>query len=498
MLVGTPKQFRAYDAYVQSQLNETVQAMILRAAKTLYPYVAKEDHLVVLAGRGNNGADGLALACLLKNMEQDVTVFLMAERSQLSVGADFYLDKAMALSVPIFYLSEAEDFSKHKFHEKIQTAGVIIDAIFGTGLNRAPTGIEKMVIHDINEQQHVPILSIDVPSGMNAENGLIMGEAVHAHLTVTFVAMKSGFLNPDAAVCLGEIHVEELGYDPAVASHVGLARYLEPEVIEAMLRPRKYDGYKGTYGQLACLTGSVAYPGAGLLSCGAALKVGTGLVRSISDSNVTQLVVHHYPEVVVQAIDSPMESWLKSATAVLFGCGKGWNEKTAAELKQLLKASQVPLLIDADGLNCLSEHLDLLEQVHCPVILTPHVGEMKRLLAHMEEQDPVLGAHAFAQRYHTIVVLKGPHSFITDGKTVVRNPSGDRAMATAGMGDALAGMIAGLLAQGYAIFDACILGTYLHGLCGSIIAKTKYSVHASEVISLLPEVMHAIQHKKQL
>lgn len=493
MLVGNTAQFRLYDTYVIQNYHQTIENMILRAAQALYPYVAKQDQIVVLAGKGNNGADGLALACLLKKTQKNVTVFLMHEKSKLSSGAIFYLEKALALAVPIYYLDEMKpSFSQQMFEETLSKAGVIVDAIFGTGLKGAPNDIEKMVIAYVNTLKDIPILAVDVPSGLNADNGIIYKEAVKAHLTVTFVAMKLGFLNPEAKAYTGEVHVEDLEYPQQLLKTVGFTKILDPHDIEKILKKRRYDGYKGVYGKLACITGSSKYPGASVISCGAALKTGAGIVSVFSSAS--QNVLLKYPEVI---IENDLLNAIQHSTAILFGCGKGQDLTTAQQLEKVLLHAKTPVLLDADGINLIAERLHLLHQANCPIIMTPHIGEMQRLLQHDKKQDSVMGAIAFAKQYRVIIVLKGPHTMITDGNVAIRVPSGDRAMATAGMGDALAGMIASFLAQGYNYFEATILGTYLHGLAGEILGQKRYSVFASDIIDIIPELMMSVLKKRK-
>lgn len=495
MLVASTSQFHAYDQYIIENCHESIERMILKAAKALYPYVAREEHVVILAGKGNNGADGLALSCLLQNMKQDVTVFVMAKKQALSQGATFYLEKAIALEVPVYYLSDTKDYSYHMLMEKISNASVVVDAIFGTGLHSAPNGTEKMAIHIINQQHQAPVLAIDVPSGLNADNGMIYNEAVQAHITVSFVAMKLGYLNPDAMRYTGEVHIENLGYDSKALQVEGFSHYLEPEKIWPLLKQRKYDGYKGSYGILTCFTGSHIYPGAAIIASGAALKTGAGMVKVASEQGVLDKVILKHPEIVCVDPSLSIKDTIAHSTAILFGCGKGFNEQTTQQLEELLTTAKVPVLLDADGINCLSEHLAWLHQANCPIIMTPHIGEMNRLLKDEAEKDPTIGAVKFALKYHTIIVLKGPHTMVTDGKTTIRIPSGDKAMATAGMGDALAGIIASFLAQDYPYLDACILGTYIHGLAGQTLAKTSYTAFASDIIDMIPQLMFDISHK---
>ncbi len=490
MLVANARQMKLYDEYIMQRLNHSIEGMILKAAKVLYPYVAKEKNILILVGKGNNGADGLALSCLLKNMNQEVTCFLLASKKEMSQGAGYYLEKAIALGVSIYYLSDENDFSFKMFNEKVAQASVIIDGIFGIGLIGPLSGMEKHVIEHLNQMEHCPIMAIDIPSGLNADTGNIANVCLKASLTITFVAMKTGFLNPHAKAYTGEVFVESLGYDPDIMVELGFGYLLESEVVEKIVRERQYDGYKGTYGRVLLLTGSRQYPGAGLISTAAALYSGAGLVQLSSDAEVMKMAVSRYPEILTALADQQLDSMLDAASAVLFGCGRGWNDTTRLELEEVLVKSRVPVVLDADGINCLASTPELLTQVSCPVILTPHLGEMQRLLENETEKDPVVGAIQFARKYHAIVVLKGPLTMVTDGKHVFRNPSGNGAMASAGMGDALAGIVVSLLAQGYAYTDACVLGVYLHGCCGDQIAKNQYTVLASQLIEKIPEMMH--------
>ena len=497
MLVASSKQFKKFDSYVIEHLDFSMEGLILKAAKALYPYVASEKNVVIIAGKGNNGADGLALSCLLKNMAQEVTVFLMASKNEMGHGASFYLDKAMALNVPIYYLSNEEDFSFKVFNDTLTHASVIVDAIYGTGFIGNVSLMDKKIIQIINSKNNIPVLSIDVPSGLNADTGMVGNVCIKANLTVTFVAYKQGFFNPDSKLLLGEVALETLGFNADLMVQLGFGYYVKPEFVSKILKARRYDGHKGLYGRVLCVTGSPMYPGAAYISAGACLRSGAGLVQLCSTRQLMNQVVYRYPEIVLTALDATMLDVLNNKQAILFGCGKGYNEQTEYELVSLLKNARVPVILDADGINCLTNHLDLLHYANCPIILTPHMGEMQRLLVNEDEKDPVLGAIQFAKKYKTIIVLKGPLTLITDGKHVFRNSSGNKAMSTPGMGDALAGMIASFIAQGYTYLDACVFACYLHGFCGDELSKESYCVYASELVSFLPKAMNIIQNNQK-
>lgn len=484
MLVGNVRQFQLYDELVIEVCHESIEKMVLKAAKALYSYVAKQNKITILCGKGHNGADGLALACLLKSAGKEVVVFLTCDQKQLSTATSFYLKRALNLEIPIFHLKALEEETMRR---RLDRSEVIVDAIYGTGFKGEVQGLERDAITYINETEGVPILAVDVPSGLNVNHGYGSITTVKAHLTVTFVANKLGYLNPEAKKYTGEIYVESFDYPSDLLEEVGFSELLQPEMLNKILRPRLYHGYKGQYGQLLCLTGSKKYPGAAIISCGAALKSGVGLVSVYSE--VFEEVLRRYPEIVA-CCDFHVS--MAKSSAILFGCGKGQSEKSKNELTYLLAHANQPLLLDADGINIVAKNLFLLEKKRCPVILTPHYGEMARLLIDCEEKDLVLGAIAFARQYRVIIVLKGPHTLVTDGEVSYRLPSGDKAMATAGMGDALAGIIASFLAQGYQPLEACLLGTYLHGLAGETLAKEQYSVFASDIIELLPKIMNRL------
>lgn len=488
MKIGTASQFRFYDSLIMSQYNQSIEQMILKAAKSLYPYVSKETSVVIIAGKGNNGGDGLALACILKNMNVDVTVFVTSEKSKMNPGATFYLEKCIELNVSTFVLTKENDYSYIMLLDRLKKATVIVDAIFGTGLNSHPRDVEAKVIQLLNTQATCPIVAIDVPSGLNCDTGEAYTPCIHAHLTISFVAMKLSFYNPEAKPYLGEVVVEDLGYPQEALALSMFSEIVDGKVVEKLLKQRLYAGYKSTYGMVGCVVGSEMYPGAALISTKAALKTGAGYVKLISeDPFVRQSCILNAPEMVLS-----QDTSLTGCQAILLGCGLGQSELSKQKLHRVLQDCHVPLVLDADGINLLALQPELLKTTHAKLILTPHLGEMKRLCDSLSIADPIIGAGIIAKTYHCVVVLKGPKTLVIDENHALRIPTGNKAMATAGMGDCLAGMIASLLAQGYSCYEASLLGAYLHGKIGDQLALNQYTVHASDIIDQIPNVMHQI------
>lgn len=472
MLYGNRYQFRLYDELLIKEKQMHIEDMVLEAAKALYPHIKPEHRVLIICGKGNNGADGLALASLLKT---NVSVFLLENTDEGSYSYQYYYHQVENLNIPIY----TYDFMLDVL---LNECDCVVDGIFGTGFSGELSLRLDTIVSKINAS-NLKIISIDVPSGLDCDLGTVTNNAIQATCTISFMASKVGYLNPSSKQYTGKVIVEDILYDEQVASEVQFFKMLEEDYLKSLLKSRDYHGYKGTYGALSCSVGSTTYPGAALLSIGAALNTGCGFVKFNGNDDLKSLLIPKYPEVVYGKD-------FKLVDAYLFGCGKGWNPTTTNELAELIQNASQPILIDADGINCLSEHLDLLEIKKAPIILTPHVGEIKRLM----NGDPLMSAIKFAKKYQVIVVLKGAYTIVTDGKQSYMLAYGHKAMAVAGMGDCLAGIISSLLAQHYAPISAALLGVYIHSLCGTKLSKNHYSVLPSRLIETISEVMNEIEN----
>ncbi|MBP1919692.1 NAD(P)H-hydrate dehydratase [Youngiibacter multivorans] len=459
-------------------------------------------YFVVVCGRGNNGGDGFAIARHLYCMDKEVDVFYISEGSDYKTETRTNFRILKRLGVPMIPLSSETMWS---FREALKDADVVIDSLVGTGVAKPLRDFLRQVIQEININSKY-VLSVDVPSGMNADNGETMGQVIDADMTVTFQCMKRGFLNYDAMSKLGRVIVENIGIPGPVEAKAEKGEFLTDHALARSLVPlRDKTGFKSNYGKVLVVAGSSGFTGAALICTEAAISTGSGLVTLCSREEVFQSLVLRLKEAMSIHPDD-LEDGTGRADVVVFGPGLGAGDVTFDMLLRVIKSMQEnggrskTLLLDADGLNVLKDRTEILTHLDFNVILTPHVGEMSRLCGLSSEviqKNRIDTARSFAQEHKCIVVLKGYNTVITDGKTAYVNPTGSSAMAQGGMGDALAGIIGSLCGQGLEPLEAAILGTYLHGYIGDELAGENYIVKASEIIEAIPGCMKRLQDSKR-
>ena len=488
MFVATSKQMKAYD---QALLNEgyQIEELVDKASDKILPHCLNYNRIVVVCGPGNNGADGISLAIKLHIRSRAVKVYCFGNPEKFSKANNFYLQQAQEMEVPITIMA-LEDLKA--FESDIRWADLIVDAMFGFGLNSPVRGMAKTLVDLINEQNNAEVIAIDIPTGLSPDKGVPLGSVIKAHKTVTLTSIKQGFLNDECHQYTGEIAVELLQAKD-LRQELKLAKLVSPLWVKNHLKQRDYYGYKGTYGKILHLTGCNHYRGAALLASKAAVYTGSGIVCVCSTDKVIDALTVMTPECTSMIRPERLTIEIfDNYNAILIGSGLGLNSQSEQYLIDVLTNTKCPIVIDGDGLTLLAKHLDLLKSVTVPVILTPHVGEFKRLCPVSDELDMVEKATQFALEYQVIMVLKGPNTLISDGIHVYRNITGNKAMATAGMGDVLAGIISSFLGQGYQAIDSAILGVYLHGTCGDELEDHNYTVIPSELIKLIPEAMQVI------
>lgn len=439
----------------------TIEELVDKASACLYEEVKHFKKVCIVCGGGNNGADGYALALKLHPNTQ-VKVFACKE-DHLSQACNYYYQMCNDLLI---------DFES--LEEELKNCDCIIDAIFGFGCHSNPLGIYEKVIQLIN-QSNKTIISVDVPSGLNCDTGEVYDNCVCANKTISFFALKLGFFYPSAKKVLGEIIIKNL--DVIETKEI---KELPNTIHSITINKRKYDGHKGIYGKSFLICGSESYKGAALLSSKACVYTGCGITCLYSIDSVLQGASVFVPE----AIHASSLENIHQYQSILIGCGLKDNEEL---LKKVLFETHQPLVIDASSLNDLANHLDWLENQNRSIILTPHIGEFKRLCPTCD--DLSTSAIAFAKKHRVILVLKGQNTLITDGTHSYRNTTGNGAMAIGGCGDVLAGMIVSFLAQGYDPMTCCKNAVYLHGFAGDILAKENHSVIPSKIIELIPKVM---------
>ncbi len=450
--------------------------------------------VVVLCGKGNNGGDGFVAARWLARWGADVMVFLLGNLDDVAGDARVNLELDRKLELAVVCLTEADEL-----WPAVESSDLLIDAMLGTGVSGAPRGLVAEVIKLVNLADR-PVLSVDLPSGINADTGKAYRPHVQATRTVTFGHWKRGLAVTPGRTAAGQVVLADIGLPGLTTLRPNaLAWQLERSDVTDLLPPRRTDAHKGEAGRVLVIGGSPGFAGAAVLAARAAARGGAGLVTLAVPATLAGLVEQATLETMsvglpadesgfAESAFAALESRLAAADAVAFGPGIGTAPGAARLLREVLQASRAPVVLDADGLNLLAAEPT---SAKAPLILTPHPGEMARLLGRevaAVQADRLGAAQEAAKRYGAVVVLKGSGTVIAEpsGRLTV-NPTGSPAMASGGMGDALTGLLAALLGQGLKPGAAALAGAWLHGRAGELAAgRAEAGVLASEVIDHLP------------
>src|SRR5713101_1752034 len=403
-------------------LMENAGLQLLRFMQTCMPGLER-CHVPIVTVRGNNGGDGFVLARHLWHLGIKTCVLLLAAGRSLRGDARRAYAMARAYGVPMVRCTTSQAW--RRVSRTLRDTDVVVDAILGTGLNKPPTGLYAEAIETLNALQK-PIVAVDIPSGLSADGGQLHGAYVQATYTVTFALPKRGLLLYPAADAVGELHIVDIGIPSQAIEAEGIqVALLEKNDIRHMLPHRRRDAHKGSHGHLLVVAGSLGKSGAGILASQAALRAGAGLVTWALPTGLAPAMASRLTEVmtlpvaesttggIAEAAIPALCQFLQRASALVLGPGLGTDPATVACVHTLLRRTPVPVVIDADGLNCLVEHLDVLQACSLPVVLTPHPGEMARLLgidtATVQTQRLEIACD-FAQRYNVYVVLKGAYN----------------------------------------------------------------------------------------
>ncbi len=465
--------------------------------------------VIVLCGSGNNGGDGLVAARDLHNAGFRVKAFLLSEEGRLSPDCTLQYQIARRFGFPVEFRPPVK---REDFH-----SAIVVDAVFGTGLSRPVDDAVAQVFRLVKDSE-APVVSVDIPSGVSSDTGEILGEAIRAHCTVTFGLPKRGHYVYPGAAYTGRLFVEDIGFPQKLLTSDALKVELVDEgLAAALIPPRPKYSHKGDYGHILLVAGSRGKTGAALLAAKACLRAGAGLVTIGVPESLTDIFMNRVTDEMTlplpdngrgalssKAIPQIVEFSSQRADIIAIGSGIGVSHDTEEILSELLRTSEIPVVIDADGLNSLKGNLDLLKKAKSPLILTPHPGEMARLLQGRKctiqdiEKDRITTALGFSADTGSTLVLKGVPtiSATPEGRAFV-NTSGNPGMATAGSGDVLTGIIASFLGQGLSPEHASILGVYLHGLAGdeAAAAKGEHGLIASDIVSFLPEALRILGKK---
>lgn len=465
----------------------------------------KKKKIVVIAGKGNNGGDGLACARHLINLGADVDIFVLASaKEELSPEAKTHAAILQRSGVALKYLAK----DVHKLSSALARADVVVDAIFGIGIKGTVRGVAQKAIELINRSS-ATIVSVDLPSGLDADTGHVGGVCVKADLTITLEFLKLGLLLYPGREYVGELVVAQIGYPKSVKEAFGSEfELVDRDFLAQRLPKRRPYSHKGDYGKVFLMAGSPGMTGAATLAAEAALRSGAGLVyvgipQSLSpivERKLTEAVKVPLPDsdgaLAYEALGKVLKL-LKDKDVLAMGPGLSKRAQTAELVKALIKKipETLPVVIDADAINILSEEPKLLKALKAPAVLTPHPGELSRLIRKSVaeiEGDRVGTAKEVAAEFDLVLVLKGvPTVTALPSGHVFINSTGNSGLATGGSGDVLTGLIAGLIAQGMKPQEAAPVGVYLHGLIADRLKEKtgERAMIAGDLIKAMPAVL---------
>ncbi|MCL2215463.1 MAG: NAD(P)H-hydrate dehydratase [Defluviitaleaceae bacterium] len=452
-------------------------------------------NVTVVCGSGNNGGDGLASARLFYTKGHNVRVAYIGDISKAQGDVLINLRMVQQMGIPIEADPEA-------LPELVAESHLVVDALLGIGLSGPLRPNYARAINAINTAT-VPVLSVDIPSGVDADTGKVMDTAVHAHTTVTFGLAKIGLMAYPGAEYAGQVIIEDISLpaealSPPAGDH-WLQALCQPD-IAALLPKRPARSNKGTFGRMCVIAGCREMPGAAVLCCKAAYKAGAGLVHACVVWDVAKVIQSYAHEVITTILPEILPNSEPDTEAVVppqadviaIGPGLGRNPESFVFVRKIMNQASVPLVIDADGLMAIADDITALKSIKVPCVITPHPGEMAALtkLTTPEVTGNLIAiAQEFAKTHGIVTLLKDARTVIAspDGRTFI-NLTGTPALAKAGTGDVLTGVIAALIAQGLAAFDAAVLAAYVHGFAGELAAKSLsvYGVNASDLLEYLP------------
>lgn len=503
MFILSSKEIREWDNY--TILHEPIASIDLmeRAATKCFEWIKshqlKQSSFKIFCGKGNNGGDGLAIARLLHQHKYNVSVYILESGKKGSEDFEINLQRLKELSFSeIHFLQTKEDFPI------INSNDIVIDALFGSGLNKPLQNLAAELVEHIN-QAKATVISIDLPSGLFIDESSKNNVVVKANHTLTFQCYKLGLLVQENASFIGEVHVLDIDLVPKfLQTEKFNQRFVTETFAKEIFKPRNDFAHKGNFGHALLIAGSYGKMGAAVLSAKACLHSGVGLLTCYLPKcgyNIMQTAV---PEAMVMTdenenIVAQLPQEMEKYSVIGIGPGIGTADETQHLISFVVRRYQKPLVIDADGLNCLSLQKELLQHLPSHSILTPHPKEFDRLFGdHENDFQKIATAKQKAQELNIVIVLKSHHTLIaTPSGNLFFNSTGNAGMAKGGSGDVLTGIITSLVAQNYSSENAAILGVYLHGLAGDFAAKSlsKEAMTASNLIQFLSQAFLEISKK---
>lgn len=507
MNILSAKQIKEIDSLTLERQHiksiDLMERVATLCADSILKKLEPNNKVIVFAGMSDNGGDGLAIARLLYGYNIPVKVVVVNHRKKFSTDAQINFDfLPKSLKSNYIQVDTGEDVQKIKLDENT----VLIDALLGTGVKNQMTGILKAVCDKINSSP-CKVISIDIPSGLLPDSSSVefLDSCVYSNLVLTLQFPNLALLMPENKYISPNFEIIDIGLDEkAIIDQKTNYHYLEDDTISKLLKSRNKFSNKGNYGHALLYAGSSGKSGAAIISAEACLRSGAGLLTVHSTKHIAEALTYRLPEAMTRIDEN--ESYIssiestKNYSAIAFGPGVGIADETQQVLKSIIQLFQGRIVIDADGLTILSENKTWLEFLPRDTILTPHPKEFERLVGSFEDNfDRLTKAQDFAVKYGCILVLKDTHTHICmpDG-SVVFNSVGNPGLAKGGSGDALTGIILGLLSRGYSPPVATIIGVYLHGLAADlcVIEMSEESLLITDVINKLPYALKKLENKK--
>ena len=517
MKLITPKRMKEWEGGIFSKYGVPSFLFMEQAGASLFYFIVEDmkfernKKIAVISGKGNNGGDGIVCARYLKEAGYDVVVFTLFE--DLPRGEDallnfkFYRDSGGR----IFRVSfENLDL----FRDELDKYDLIVDAILGIGVERDLDGLYKDVVNIVNEKRAI-VLSVDTPTGINLSNGKILGEAVKADYTLTFGIPKIGLYTYPGRYYAGNVVLKRVGFPKKDIDECEVEDYLiDRDLIMGIFPGRVPWGHKGTFGKVLTISGSRGFTGAAYFTSLSVLKAGSGLSYLALPKSLDTQIKALTPEVITYPIEekdghisySAYEELLEKiqdVDALAVGPGLGLSEGVKRIINDLIQNVDKPIVLDADGINVLKDNLKVISNREAPLVITPHPGEMGRLLGLSPvkvEEDRIYISREFSKEYKNIVlVLKGGTTLIAKNGILYYNITGNSGMATGGSGDILTGIIASFMGRGIPPLESAILGVYIHGLSGDMAAsyKGESGITATDILAYLPYVLKNIEEEKR-
>jgi len=484
MKLLTAQQIQQWDAFTMQQ--EPIKSIDLmeRAAQRCVDWMTANDFIgkkiKVFCGKGNNGGDGLAISRLLLEKGYDISVYILEFGARGTDDFQFNLHLLHQITTAIHFI-QSEDFIP-----EIDKHDLIIDALYGSGLNRPLQLLSKEIVEYINRSS-ATVISIDVPSGMSIDKSSRTNAIIIATHTLTFQSLKLCFLVAENAAYFGQVHILNIDLDPKFLEQTyTVFELVSKDKIVSCIKPRDTFAHKGNYGHALLIAGNKGKMGAALLAAKACLRTGAGLL-TVNIPEKDQSVINTFlPEAMT--INRGQENAFRSFASIGIGPGLGMAADAQQLLGQVLENYKKPIVIDADALNILAENKDWLPRIPAGSILTPHPKEFERLFGSCENEfDSLNKAIELSQRYPLIIVLKGHHTLIAANGKGYLNNTGNAGLAKGGSGDVLTGMITALIAQNYQPLQAALIGVFLHGLAADLALENQSveSLLATDLIHVI-------------